>query len=188
MRMISMVPAIALIAACTSGASGAPVATTVVEPSRLDTPGASYDLTRVEDRTVMTTSILAPVDSVWRVVPGVFLGLDVEPGTLNHTAHVISNTSFVVRRQLGGVNLSRYLDCGSGLTGPAANQLKITMSLVLQVVGDSSGVSTLRTQVNGYGQSEATSDPPVHCATTGALEARIAKMVNEALAARANKR
>jgi hypothetical protein len=189
MPRIPSIAAIALalaFAGCKSGSS-APVVSTDVTPTRLQTPNAVYNITVGEDKNVMVASILAPIDSVWRALPGVFLELQVDPTTIDPKEHVISNTGFVVRRSMGGARLSRYLDCGGNISGAFADQLKITMSLTVQVVADSADVSTLRTQMTAYGTQEAVTGNSVICATTGALESRIAHMVNEELKARAKK-
>jgi len=59
--------------------------------------------------------------------------------------------------------------------------------VVVQVVSDSAPVSTLRTQVDAHAVAEGTSGTVVACSTTGALEERIARMVNDDLARRAHK-
>ncbi len=177
-------------AACASkGVStegNAPVVSTTVQPGELSSNGINYDLTRLENLDVMTSTILAPLDSVWKALPGVFLELGVEPGTIDQQKHVISNTSFKARRTLGGTRLSKYLDCGSSVVGPNADQMVVTISLTVQAVRDSVEISTLRTQVTAYARSESTSDPAVHCGSTGGLEARIARMVHDDLARRAS--
>lgn len=175
------------LAACSSGAAG-PSVTDTVQNETLNASGVQYDLSSLEQKDVMETVILAPVDSVWQLVPGVFLELDIEPGTVDQKTHVISNTAFVVRRSLGGQPLSRYVDCGSTISGASADQMKVTMSLIVQVVSaDSVNVAKLRSQVDGWGVAEATSSSRVHCASTGRLESRIARMVNDDLTHRAKK-
>ena len=175
------------LAACASSTGGPTVTTT--NQSETFTSGASqYDVSSKEQKDVMEQTILAPIDSAWRALPGVFLELDVEPGTVDQKTHVISNTSFVVRHTLGGAPLSRYVNCGSSISGPAANQMKVTLSLVVQVVAsDSNGVSKLRSQVDGWGVDEAVSSSRVHCASTGGLEARIARMLNDEISHRTKK-
>ena len=147
-------------------------------------PGGNYIVNTREDKHVMVMTILAPLDSVWRALPGVFLELGVEPGTIDQQQHVISNTSFKQRRTLGGTKLSKYFDCGYSVVGANADQMVITISLTVQAVRDSVEITSLRTQVTAYGRADATSDPAVNCATTGSLEARVAHMVNDDLAHR----
>jgi hypothetical protein len=174
-------------AACASSTGGPTVSST--QQTETFVSGASqYDVSSKEEKDVMEQTILAPIDTAWRALPGVFLELDIEPGTIDQKTHVISNTSFVVRRSLGGQSLSRYVNCGSTISGPSANQMKVTMSLVVQVVAtDSNSVSKLRSQVDGWGVDEGVSSQRVHCASTGALEERIARMVNEDIAHRTKK-
>ncbi len=170
-----------------SGPSAAPTVTSVVQPQQFKTPSSSYDMTTVETREVVIATILAPADSVWPVVRSVFLELGVEPATVNNQERYIANTSFRLQRQLGGVQISHYLDCGMGALGPVAQQSQITMSLSIQVMNDSAEVSRIKTQVNGYAVPEGVASNRTHCATTGQLESRIARMVTDALAHRAKK-
>jgi len=187
MIRIGIATALALgLAACSS--SGGPVVEQNVQTETLQSGSGTYDLSHREDKDVIETTVLAPLDSAWRALPEVFLELDIEPGTVDQKAHVISNTSFVVRHSLGGVQLSRYVDCGSSISGPAANQMKVTLSLIVQVVSsDSLGVSKVRSQLDGWGVAEGVSSGRVHCASTGQLEERIARMVNDDLSHRAKK-
>jgi hypothetical protein len=191
MRKSWIVIAALAAAGCSSGgatgAGAAPTVTSVVQPQQLQTPGNSYDLTTKEDHDVMLSTILAPMDSVWRVLPGVFLELGIEPGTVDPQQHYIANTSFKVRRSIGGKRLSLYVDCGGSVAGQTADHAEVTMSLTVQVVSDSAELSHLRTQLNAYAIQEGTQGIRMHCGTTGALEARVARMVNDELKARAKK-
>ncbi|HUO51236.1 MAG TPA: hypothetical protein VMT93_01845 [Gemmatimonadaceae bacterium] len=169
-----------LFVACSS--SGAPVVSTTIEPGRIDSQltmaDPSVPFYQSEDHPVMSDSILAPLDTVWMVLPGVFAELGVEPNVIEQKPHVIANLQFTVRRTLGDVRISKYLDCGKGINGPVADQMQITMSLVVQAVGDPP-VTALRTQILAHGVPEALSGNQVNCSTTGALEERIARMVND---------
>ena len=175
------------LAACASSSGGPTVTST--QQSQTFTSGASqYDLSSRETKDVLEQMILAPLDTAWRALPGVLLELDIEPGTVDQKAHVISNTSFVVRRSLGGAPLSRYVNCGTSIGGAMADHMKVTLSLEVQVVAaDSIGVSKLRSQLDGWGVDEAVSSTRVHCGSTGQLELRIARMVNDDISHRSKK-
>jgi hypothetical protein len=188
---IAIAAALVGAAACSSGGSSGPAAaptvTSVVQPQQLHANANSYDMTTVEERNIVMSTVLAPADSVWAVLGGVFLELEIEPGTVNNREHYIANTSFRVQRKLGGVSVSKYVDCGSSATGPVAQQSQITMSLSVQVIADSSDVSRLRSQVNAYAVPEGMMSTRTHCASTGQLESRISRMVNDAIAHRNKK-
>jgi len=185
---VGFAAALVLAAGCSSGGSGpseqgaTPVTDTRVTSEGLNASGVNYDLTHNEDRTVIRNTILAPLDSVWAELPGVFLELDIEPTTVDQQKHIIANTSFLVRRTLGGVQLNRYVNCGMDVMGPLAAHMNVTMSLVVQAVPDSAQVTTLRTQMTATGIEAASSSSRVDCASTGSLELRIARMVNDILA------
>jgi hypothetical protein len=180
--------AVAIIAGCSSGgqppASGAPQVGTVVKNQELYAPGVTYDLTAVQDKNVLVAPILAPSDSVWKVLPGVFIELGVDPGTLDQRDHVIANTSFVARHTLGDSRVSKYADCGSVMGAKTADQATVTLSLIVQVVADSGDISKLRTQFGGFATMDGAVANRITCTSTGAIEARIARMVNDELAHR----
>ena len=143
--------------------------------------GVTVPITSVESKDVMLATILAPVDSVWNVLGPIFLDLGVEPQTVDQPEHFLANTSFQVHGALGGVNVSHYLDCGSNISGSLVNQGSISMSLTVQVVKDSVASSILKSQVDGFAVQRGLQPQKVHCASTGELEARIARMVRDAL-------
>jgi len=185
---IVLAAAVTTITGCSSGgpppASGAPQVGTVVKHDELYAPGVTYDLTAVQDRNVLVAPILAPSDSVWKVMPGVFIELGVDPGTVDQRNRVIANTSFVARHTLGDSRVSKYVDCGSVMGAKTADQATVTLSLVVQVVADSGDISQLRTQLGGVATMDGAVANRITCTSTGALEARIARMVNDELAHR----
>ena len=183
-RWILRACALAVLAGCNGGNAGAPTVDTEVKPNELYAPGASYDLTLVKDKEVHVNSILSPLDSVWKVLPSVFLELGIDPGTVDERQHYVANTSFKLHRSLGDARISKYLDCGSTISGKTADEAEIVMSLTVQVVADSSDLSTLRSQVLGDAFLQGVTANKIQCATTGLLEERIAHMVNDALAHR----
>jgi hypothetical protein len=184
MRHIGIPIAVLALAACASAKTGggeAPYVTTDVKPQVLQAGGNTYDLTTTESKDVMSAPIFAPMDSVWNVLGSIFLDLGIEPVTVDPTLHYMANTSFQVRATLGGVAISHYLDCGSGLNGPVAQQAQLSMSLTVQVIADSSKVSALKSQVTGFAVQRGLQAQKVECASTGQLESRIARMASDAV-------
>jgi hypothetical protein len=157
---------------------------TTVKGQELYAQGTRYDLTAVQDENVLTAPILAPSDSVWKVLPAVFIELGVDPGSVDQQKRIIANTSFVVRHKLGDAQVSKYVDCGSVMGSKTANQATVTLSLVVQVASDSADISQLRTQFSGYATMDAAVANRITCTSTGAIEARILRMVNDELAHR----
>jgi hypothetical protein len=181
------VPVVVLaLAACASASTGGgdvPYETQEVHTKDYNNGinGATGSVTAIETKDVMKATILAPVDSVWSVLGSVFLELGVEPQTIDPVQHYLANTSFRVQGTLGGVSVSQYLDCGTNISGNVAQLSQISMSLTVQVVRDSVSVSQLKSQVDGYAVQRGLQAQKVHCASTGRLESRIARMVTDEL-------
>ncbi len=178
----AMLLALAACASASTGGGDAPYVTQQVHEQQINNGSGTADpITSVDSKDVMLATILSPVDSVWNVLGSVFLDLGVEPQTVDPAQHYLANTSFRVPGTLGGVSVSHYLDCGANISGVVAQNSQITMSLTVQVVKDSSSVSTLKSQVDGYAVQRGLQAQKVLCATTGQLEARIARMVTDEL-------
>jgi hypothetical protein len=93
---------------------------------------------------------------------------------------VVYNKQSIVMRKLAGQPMSRWLRCGTGLTGEHANSWRITLAyavFVEPVSTDSSrvGVAVFATARNPEGVSTSS----VACASTGALEREVISKVRE---------
>jgi hypothetical protein len=85
-------------------------------------------------------------------------------------------------RNFLGSALSRYLECGAGMTGPRADSHRIQMPLLVFVDPESDSTSKLRIALVASAQDNSgTSNSPVQCGSTGALELRLRKAIEEQL-------
>jgi hypothetical protein len=101
----------------------------------------------------------------------------------NTEAGVVVAERFTVRRQLGKVPLSRYLDCGQGMNGVNANFYRITMVVAAWLFPTEGPVSEVRFAVVGSGQDMAGSNvQSVLCNSKGVLEEEIATLARKRLA------
>jgi hypothetical protein len=78
--------------------------------------------------------------------------------------------------------LSRYLECGAGMTGPNADLFRVQLAIVTMI----QAISATRTQIRtalaaGARTLEGNSSDAVQCGTSGELEARIAALVSSRL-------
>jgi hypothetical protein len=81
-------------------------------------------------------------------------------------------------RNLGGRALSRYLECGSGMTGPRADTHRVQMPLLIMLDPGSGGNTRVRIALVGSAQDNAgTSTQPVACASTGVFEGELRKAI-----------
>jgi len=85
-------------------------------------------------------------------------------------------------RKLGTEPISRYLNCGDSIMGPAADTYRVYISLISQVHPDGKGETDFETSFVAQARNmEGTTSDRVACGTTGRLEERIQKRVIEKL-------
>ena len=137
---------------------------------------------------------------VWRDAPGsharvyealitVFDAIKVPLTIRDSTYAVLGNLQFSKSRTLAGAQMSRYFECGSGLTGPNADTFKVTMALMVRVEAVTPETSRVRTGLIAGAQNiMAGSADPVRCSTTGMLELRMHEVLLQRLAGRVKDR
>lgn len=86
------------------------------------------------------------------------------------------NPEFWKTRKLGTEPISSYLNCGTSIMGPAADNYRVYMSLVSMVRPDGHGETDLETAFIAQARNmEGTTSDFVACGTTGRLEDLIRK-------------
>jgi hypothetical protein len=164
-----------------SGAGSAPGGSAGAAPARtvVGVDGASRDIELFHDRRPTSEALAAAPAVALQALGAAFadVGLEGGPATGQPQSYA-ANLS--VRRALGKVPLSRYLDCSTTATGESrANVDLIKGSVTAQVVAQPGG-SALVTQVVARAIAADGASGAFTCSSTGALEARLA----EALRAR----
>jgi hypothetical protein len=128
---------------------------------RLDGPGGSaIGLRPSVDESAST--IAFPITQVWRVLPLAYDSVGLVVTAMDAAVHLIDNGGVRLSRQLGGVPLSRYIDCGSVRTQLRAN--------------DSAATSVI-TEVQAMGRPAAFSQDYSRCSSTGKLESQLAAAI-----------
>ena len=86
----------------------------------------------------------------------------------------------LVTRKIAGKSMAHWFRCGQGMTGEYANTWRVTMAYA--VFSDSSSAETARLGVALFAAAwnpEGSSSPQMLCASTGNLEAEIARLVGQ---------
>jgi len=120
--------------------------------------------------------IAASPDSVFSLLHAVYGELGVEVKLLNRETGEIGNRAFTKYYRLGGVELHKYVGCGTTMTGPGADSYRVQMSLVSYVARDGTG-STVQTQLSARADDPGSSKGWLSCLSTGALEERVNRTV-----------
>jgi hypothetical protein len=104
------------------------------------------------------------------------LGLPVE--LRDSVGGLIGNTEFTKSRTLVGQQMSTWLNCGSSMTGPNADNDRITIALVIIIDPAPNNTTRMRIGLVGSGSNIAgNSTEPVACGSTGRLEEKMAQMI-----------
>src|SRR5687768_12434998 len=115
-------------------------------------------------------------DAVVRVIKH-HLKLQVEHA--DTIAKVVYNRRLIASR-IAGQPMSRYLECGGGLTGQHADSWRITLAYAVFVETTSAAASRVGVALFATARNpEGVSTSAVACGSTGALEREIANKVRE---------
>ena len=123
-----------------------------------------------------------PVGKVWHALPAAFEGLGIPITDVDNATHTIANGGLKIRRELGKVSLSRYIDCGTTQIGENADSYDVYLTVTSHVLEDpTSGLSVLRTNFEAMARPIAFSRDYSRCSSKGELEKRIAAAVKSQL-------
>jgi hypothetical protein len=112
------------------------------------------------------------------MMPEVFERLGIEIDMADPRTASLGNSGFRAGR-IEGRQLSRYLDCGSGLTGAYADVYEVTASLLVQLFADPEGGTVVRSVFDAYARARDVRSSAIHCQSRGDLERRIWGLVEE---------
>jgi hypothetical protein len=119
---------------------------------------------------------------VFDVLKPVYEELGVPIGLNDPSTGRFGNPDFQKTRKLGTEPISSYLNCGSSIMGPAADNYRVYMSVVSLVRPDGHGETDLETAFIAQARNmEGTTSSLVACGTTGRLEDLIKRRVLERL-------
>lgn len=126
----------------------------------------------------------APPDRVWTAAARVFDDYRVATDIRDSLRRVVGATRYVKSSSMAGFTMSAVLECGSSMTGPNADNFRITSALVAVVRPGPAGKTVLGIGFIGSGRDvRGSSTDPVKCASTGRLETDFAERVRKLLRA-----
>jgi hypothetical protein len=149
--------------------------------------GASAGLTIVPSGGPNVLKVSAPVDAVWRALPAVYDSLAVPVTTLSPQSRTIGNEGFKIRRRLGKTQLSRYLECGRSQVEQNADEYEINLSVLTTAQASDSTQTTVTTTVQASAKGLQFAGQFSQCTSKGELEARLQRLLKQALEANARR-
>jgi len=118
---------------------------------------------------------------VWVALKTTYDSLAIPISTIDPATHTMGNTTMRVRRRLGNIAMSKYINCGNTQGGPSADTYEIVLSVVTRAEAAEPGMSRLVTSVEAMGRPLTISAEYSRCISTGAIEKRIGELVTAQL-------
>ena len=129
-----------------------------------------------ETRTNATASTVStPPAAMLDALNAAYTDLGIEVKLWNPPAGEVGNRNFTKMFRLAGAPLSAYVGCGVTTTGAAADNYRVTMSLVSHVTPNGAG-STVESRLTAYAEDISSSKGTIACMTLGTLEARVQEL------------
>lgn len=127
--------------------------------------------------------VAAPPMQVFRAASMVLNNLRIAIDVSDSVHGLLGATKLTRSRNVAGRALSRYLECGSGMTGPRADSHRVQMPLLMMLDKGDAGGTRLRIALVGSAQDNGgVSTQPVACASTGVFEGELRKAIKEQIA------
>src|SRR5262245_37997230 len=173
MRRIAMVCSV-VVAGCAS--SGGPQATPPTpEVVRVQTgSGATMTTSTMPNSPNPQGGVVGyPIDRTWTVMRAVYDSLGIPVAVFEPTSGTIGNANLRLKRRLGDVALSKYINCGNAQGFPSADTYEVSLSVITYARPDASGGTALTTTVGGDARPITISGEPVRCTSLSTLEAKV---------------
>ncbi len=144
----------------------------VVVPGQLttvvtDTMGTAYDVPFAPART-------------FAAVQKVFADLKIPVDIQDSAQGRVESKIFYRQGDFAGKQISTFLSCGDGMTGPYADSYRVYMVTIVKVAPEGDHGSTIRTIFLAGAVAVAEgAHQPVSCESTGRLELRMQKLVTQ---------
>lgn len=168
----------AALAGCASG-SRRSTEPQLEQTTRLQAGESTVELRTTRSDPTNEFMVAGTPDGLWKALPVVYAQLEVPVTMRVPDQRAIGNRAFRVRRQIGGMRISRYLECGNRMGLSNADNYEVTLRLETRVLAAAGDSTRLVTVVEGTAKPVDVSGSPIPCSTTGQLERRIVAMVAE---------
>jgi len=168
---------VVLLAACASSGSSIEQGGYQQSHVLVDAPGGRYDMLLTREGYMSADTLVVPTKSAWAALVQTYAGFGVPLQGADPSARMIATQYFHTHSSFAGERLSRWLECGSTLTGDIASNYEITMRFGSLLDTSVVGRSIVRTVVTATAVAPGSGTNTIQCTSRGALEKQIAKLV-----------
>lgn len=143
----------------------------------VDAPGGRYDLLLTRDGYMSADTLVVPARTAWGALVQTYAGFGVPLQGVDPAAHMIATQYFHAHATFAGERISRWLECGSTLTGDIASNYEITMRFGSLIDTSVVGRSIVRTVLTATAVAPGSGTNNIECSSRGNFEKRIARLV-----------
>lgn len=174
-RLLSLVLTVLLVGCASSGSStGSSRFRGDVQNVSVQWTGGNLDLRTTHDIVVASDTVAMAPRAAWSGLRAVYDSLDVPVNMVNTRARALGAVRVRVRGRLGGERLSHYLHCGRTITGNAADEQDVQLTLVSQISPLPGGErSVLSSHLAAVAIRRSVSSGGTRCSSRGRLEDEI---------------
>jgi hypothetical protein len=134
-----------------------------------------------EGTTSSSVLVKASQAKVLAALTSVYSDLGIEVKLYDPSSGQVGNRNFSRTYRLAGELISKFLGCGMMILGEAADNYRVTMSVVSQVTPRDGG-SNLETWLTAAARDLGTSSGSVSCVSRGTLETKVNPLVLQRIA------
>jgi hypothetical protein len=150
---------------------------------RVPTGDATADVRLQREDFITRSEVNAARAMVWEVLPAVYTEIGLPQPVLDRSRWTATVDGHVIMRTLAKQRLSRFLSCGSGMTGEHADTRRIRLTVRTSLESPSPDRTVVLTRLEAVAQPlDGTSTAPAECTSRGQLEAMIANGVRSRVA------
>jgi hypothetical protein len=150
--------------------------------SRIVSVTDNGSISRPEKLTHEDATFSSPPSAVLAALQLAYADIGVEVKYSNPATGEIGNVEFARTRKMAGQPLTDLVNCGTTVTGPAADTYRVTMLLVSRVRAEGTGSKVeTRFQSRAVNPAGGTSATATECQSLGTLEQKLHDLVRDKL-------
>ena len=173
---IASIAAALIAGACASAGSGSQ-STYQQSHVTVDSPGARYDLLLTREQYLSSDTLTILPKRAWPALVQTYASFGIPLQGADAKNYMIATQYVHAHAAFAGERMSRWLECGSTMTGDIATVYEITLRFASLLDTSVVGRTIVRTAVNATAVAPGSGTTPVECSTRGSLEKRIAALV-----------
>jgi hypothetical protein len=143
----------------------------------VDGPGGRYDLLLTREQYLSSDTLTVSTKKAWPALVQTYAGFNVPLQGADPVRYMIATQYVHAHATFAGERMSRWLECGSTMTGDIASNYEITLRFGSLLDTSVVGRTVVRTTLSATAIASGSGTTPIECTSRGSFEKRIAALV-----------